>query len=157
MKLVGIARVKERPQHAGPAFHQHVRDPPPPEVGTPNVPTEAKGASWMTVTAQARLVDGTTRGGCEAAAGLVELRLRKRVIAVENLAAGVFGACIRQRGHDTIVMAVWSSSPMSSQVPDWMDETWANAVRVPATPALVRRGPAPRAWGAGGGARGTGR
>ncbi len=91
-------------------------------VETPNVPSEAKARSWLTVTIHGRLVDGAAPGACEAAAGLLELRARKRIVGDEAMAADVGTMCHRQRGHDFLLLYVATSSPESSQIPDWLKE-----------------------------------
>jgi predicted Zn-dependent peptidase len=107
--------------------------PPPEEPETPNLPAEAKGLSFVIVTAHGRLVDGFSPGACDAAAGLLEIRLRKKVIADEQLVSWVNAFCHKERGHDFLVMSVVTSSPESSQVPTWMREVMRESLSVPAT------------------------
>lgn len=104
--------------------------PPPREVEeTPNAPSEAKARSWLTVTIHGRLVDGAAPGACAAAAGLLELRARKRIVGDEAMVADVGAVCHRQRGHDFLLLYVATSSPESSQVPDWLREIVKGAVQ----------------------------
>lgn len=98
-----------------------------------NVPSEAKALSWITVTAHGRLVDGFSIGACEAAAEVLELRLRKKVFADERMPAWIDGFCHRQRGHDFMVLSVMTSSPESSLLPEWMKQIVRAAVRTPPT------------------------
>jgi zinc protease len=120
---------------------QGLRWPPklaPPQrdvVETPNAPSEAKAQSWLTVTVHGRLVDGSAAGACEAAAGLLELRARKRVVGDEAMVADVGTFCHRQRGHDFLLLYVVTSSPESSQIPDWLKDIVKGAVKVPASAA----------------------
>lgn len=102
---------------------------------TPNAPSEAKARSPITVTIHGRLVDGAAPGACEAAAGLLELRVRKRVIGDEALVADVGSLCHRQRGHDFMLLYVVTSSPESSQIPDWLKAIVKAALKTPPTAA----------------------
>jgi predicted Zn-dependent peptidase len=103
------------------------------DIEAPNVPSSAKALSWLTTSVHGRVIDGHSPGACAAAAGLLDLRLRKRVIVEENMVADVQGFCHRQRGHDFLLLYVVTSSPESSQVPDWLRDIVKTAARTPAT------------------------
>lgn len=117
----------------------------PPKIGapvrqddeTPNAPSQAKAGSLLTVTIQGHALSQgwAGSGGCDAAAGLLELRLRKRVVVEQRMIADVGSFCHRQRGHDFLLAYVVTASPESSTMPDWIKGVVKNAATVPATPA----------------------
>jgi zinc protease len=94
----------------------------PAEVIEPNAPSEAKNLSWVTVTAHARLVDGISKPACAAAAGLLEMRARDRLLNKEGIPSHVGGFCHRTRGHDFITLYAASTSPESSHFRDVLRE-----------------------------------
>lgn len=101
------------------------------EPETPNIPSQAKVQSFVTLTLHARKVDGVDRAACDTAAAVLGLRVRQALVVDEGISASTGGYCVRARGHQLLVLAALSSSPDSSSLPELMREVARRSATVP--------------------------